>query len=135
MWRYGASRGCCPPGQPPCAAGEGAALPLRWPGSVPLLQGSAWARCSGWAAAARDRALSQLEPAAGGAQLPPPRRQRWAGGELPSPGERGKVDVAGERHVDCNLSAGRTFLSEGPRTGAALEGGHYRSSSPMPSKA
>lgn len=30
------------------------------------------------------------------------------------------MDVAGERHVDCNLSAGCTFLSEGPRDGAVL---------------
>lgn len=34
------------------------------------------------------QALSQLEPAAGGVQLPPPRRQWRAGGELPAPGSR-----------------------------------------------
>lgn len=30
------------------------------------------------------------------------------------------MDVAGERHVDCNLSAGCTFLSEGPQASAVL---------------
>lgn len=32
------------------------------------------------------------------------------------------MDVAGERHVDCNLAAGRTFLSEGPREGRGCPG-------------
>ena len=56
-------------------AGEWAALPPplphAGPGSATLLQGSAWARCSGRAVAPREQALSQLEPAAGGVQLPP----------------------------------------------------------------
>lgn len=32
------------------------------------------------------------------------------------------MDVAGERHVDCNLAAGRTFLSEGPCSGQGCPG-------------
>lgn len=32
------------------------------------------------------------------------------------------MDVAGERHVDCNLAAGCTFLSEGPCSGWGCPG-------------
>lgn len=50
---------------------------------------------------------------------PHPKGNNGLGASCPAQGEQGEVDVAGERHVDCNLSAGRTFLSKSP-WGAAL---------------
>lgn len=114
-----ATQGSWALGPGPPGWGRGSSAPHAGPGSITLLQGLAWACCSGWASAALG--TSPLPTGASSrrsSSCPHPEGQRWAGDELPSPGEQGKVDVAGERHVDCNLSAGRTFLSEGPRASA-----------------
>lgn len=84
---------------------EGGALPLR-----------SWAGLRDTCSRARHRhRLPRGKPAAGGAQLPPALKAMVGWGCTPQPlGSRGRWMVAGERHVDCNLSAGRTVLGEGP---------------------
>lgn len=116
IWHYGA-RLALPPGWArPSQLGQEQLCPQAGPGPALQLQGSARANCSGQTSPLPAGASSGRSSAA-------PTPKAVAGwGRAPSPGEQGKVDVAGERHVDCNLAAGRTFLSEGPRSGRGCPG-------------
>lgn len=103
-----------------------AALPLWSWGQAPRhpLQGLAWARCSGEAGAAlgtsprpagHQHRLPLREASSRRSSAAPSLKAMVGLGCNPQPlGSKGRWMVAGERHVDCNLSAGRTFLSEGP---------------------
>lgn len=115
IWHYGACLALPPGWARPSQLGQEQLCPQAGPGPALQLQGSARANCSGQTSPLPAGASSGRSSAA------PAPRQWWAGG-APSPGEQGKVDGAGERHVDCNLAAGRTFLSEGPRSGRGCPG-------------